>query len=413
MNVLFVLYESLESNSAVHVHHFANHLTTLGWDCVVTVPRGPLAVPGLEARYRTVRFRHGPSLRKAFANGKGPDVVHAWTPREIVRTFCQALATHHDFALIVHLEDNEECLLERMLGRPFAQLRGDEDAAVPQSLSHPTRYREFLAHAQGVTVIVEPLAEFVPEGVPRLVLPPGADQEVFHPREPDPAFAAWIGLQPGTAVLCYTGNVHPANAREVRSVYLAAAILSREGTPAVVLRTGKDSCRFLGEDDSWARPHAIELGYVDYTIMPKVLAMGDVLVQPGKADRFNTYRFPSKLPEYLAMGKPVILPQANVGLDLTHLRDALIYPVVDALQIVEGVRQVVGDERLRQALARGATEFVRTHLSWPRGAERLGRFYEEALPRRFGLPPMSLPVPRAERRAGESASVPANPGRVT
>jgi glycosyltransferase involved in cell wall biosynthesis len=383
MNALFVLYETLESNSAVHVHHFANQLSVLGWDCVVAVPRGPLALSALEARYRTLRFRKGASLRKAFANGKGPDVVHAWTPREIVREFCHSLRAHYEFALVVHLEDNEECLLERMLGRSIAHLRADARAAFPPSLSHPTRYREFLAQAQGVTVIVEPLAEFVPEGVPRLVLWPGADQERFHPREADPAFAASIGLSPGTQVLCYTGNVHPANAREVRSVYLAAAILSREGVPTVVLRTGKDSCRFLGEDDSWARPYAIELGRVDYGLMPTVLALGDALIQPGRADRFNTYRFPSKLPEYLAMGKPVILPLANIGLSMVHLRDALVYPVVDALQIVEAVRLVAGDGKLRQTLASGATEFVRTHLSWPRSAERLEQFYREALRRRF------------------------------
>ena len=37
-NVLFVLYEDFHSNSAVHVHHFANHLIELGLDCVVSVP---------------------------------------------------------------------------------------------------------------------------------------------------------------------------------------------------------------------------------------------------------------------------------------------------------------------------------------------------------------------------------------
>jgi glycosyltransferase involved in cell wall biosynthesis len=404
MNALFVLYGTLESNSAVHVHHFANHLVARGWDCVVAVPRGPLAVPALDARYRTMRFRKGPSLRKAFVNGQGPDVVHAWTPREIVREFCQALRTHYEFALFVHLEDNEECLLERMLGRSVAQLRRDPRAVVPQSLSHPVRYHEFLGQAQGVTVIVEPLEEFVPEGVPRLVLWPGADRERFHPMERDPAFAASLGIPADALVLGYTGNVHPANAREVRSVYLAAALLSREGLPAIVVRTGKDACRFLGEDDAWARPFSIELGRVDYGLMPRVLALADVLVQPGKADRFNTYRFPSKLPEYLAMGKPVITPRANIGLKMEHERDALVYPTVDALQIVEAVTRVVREQGLRQTLSRGALEFARTHLSWPREAERLHRFYEEALARRMAAAGPVAPVNATGRRRAESAS---------
>jgi glycosyltransferase involved in cell wall biosynthesis len=133
--------------------------------------------------------------------------------------------------------------------------------------------------------------------------------------------------------------------------------------------------------------------------MPDVLALGDVLIQPGKADRFNTYRFPSKLPEYLAMGRPVILPLANIGLSMVHLRDALVYPVVDALQIVEGVKHLIGNESLRRTLSQGATDFARTHLNWARSAERLAQFYEDGLLRHSAFraqPAKAVTRPRAE-----------------
>ena len=43
-NILFVLYEDFHSNSALHVHHFANNLMKFGFDCVVAVPRNKQTV---------------------------------------------------------------------------------------------------------------------------------------------------------------------------------------------------------------------------------------------------------------------------------------------------------------------------------------------------------------------------------
>ena len=48
--------------------------------------------------------------------------------------------------------------------------------------------------------------------------------------------------------------------------------------------------------------------------LPALLRLADVLVQPGESNRFNTHRLPSKLPEFLASGRPVIMPRANLGL---------------------------------------------------------------------------------------------------
>lgn len=371
MNVLFVLYESLDSNGALHVHHFANQLAALGVRCAVAVPTGPLEVPLPGGRrYATVGFADPGELARAFPGGGGPDLVHAWTPRERVRVFCQAVLRQHSVPLLVHLEDNEDYLAERLLGQPLAMLSQGE---VPETLSHPRRSREFLASAAGITVIAEPLAEFVPPGVPWTLLWPGADTVSFHPRT-QPA-GDRFGIPPNVFVLAYTGNVHLANAREVRSVYLAAALLCRQGQPTVVLRTGKDHCPFLGEDDSWARPHAVELGFVAHQALPEVLARADLLVQPGRPDRFNDYRLPSKLPEYLAMGKPVLLPQTNLGHHLRHREEALVYPVVDAVAIVEAVRLLLTEPGLAERLGQGALAFARSRLAWQDSASRLLAFY--------------------------------------
>ena len=93
-----------------------------------------------------------------------PEIVHAWTPRENVRLFCEKLAGFCDFSLFVHLEDNEELILEVNLGMPFEKLARSRSVDIPINLSHPRNYRAFIASAAGVTMIMDRLERFVPPG---------------------------------------------------------------------------------------------------------------------------------------------------------------------------------------------------------------------------------------------------------
>jgi glycosyltransferase involved in cell wall biosynthesis len=379
LNILFVLYHDFSSNSAVHVHQFANHLVKVGLDCVVAVPHSKQSVSGLgNPLYKVMEFSEIDQLVNLFDDGQSPTIVHGWTPREVVRQFCQQVRSRFSCKLFIHLEDNEEHLLEKNFNRPFKTLLQDQDFDVPLGLSHPIRYQEFLAEADGVTLIVDELKKFVPNHIPTLVLPPGSDTELFFPRELDRTLATTLCIPPNSTVICYTGNVHVANAIEVRSIYLAVAMLNREGRPTVLIRTGKDYCEFLGSDDSWARKFSIELGYVDRVKLPEIMALADVLVQPGRADDFNIYRFPSKLPEFLAMGKPVILPKANIGNFMQHMQDAIVLPVVDALNIIESVNLVMADPALKQRLSAGAVQFAKNNLNWQKNSESLKLFYESS-----------------------------------
>jgi glycosyltransferase involved in cell wall biosynthesis len=282
--------------------------------------------------------------------------------------------------LVIQLEDNEKLLTEKFLQRPFRQLVHAKNLSIPDNLSHPQRYREFLAQAHGVTVIIDQLRDFVPEGIPTLTLWPGVETNLFFPRPPDPNLIRKYDIPLNSVVLCYTGNVHAANAIEVRSLYLAVAMLNREGMPTTLLRAGKDYYDFLGPDDTWARTYARELGYVKNTEIPNILALADVLIQPGRPDEFNNYRFPSKLPEFLSMGKPVILPATNVGCFIEHMRQAIVLPIADALHIIDAVKLVMGDRALYNQLAEGATAFARQYLDWHINSEKLYQFYASLQP---------------------------------
>jgi glycosyltransferase involved in cell wall biosynthesis len=378
-NILFVLYHDFSANSAVHVHNFANRLAALGHATAVAIPDDAERDAGLgEQNYSVHCFdRVDGEWARVFPDGQSPDIVHAWTPRENVRLFCEKLAGFCEFALFIHLEDNEEIILEVNLGTSFEKLATAPSVEIPGNLSHPRRYRAFLASADGVTMIMDRLERFVPPAIPKLVLWPGADEHVFFPRPRDPQLLEQLGIAEGTVVLCYPGNVHSANARDVRSIYLAAAILDREGTPARLIRSGRDFCPFLGPDEEWAYKVSVELGQVSYQEIPALLSLADALVQPGGDNAFNEFRLPGKLPEFFAMGRPVVLPKTNVGRFVRHGEEAWVLDKVDALGIVDAVLELRRNKPLSERLAAGAVTFAHEHFDWEKNAGALAAFYRQ------------------------------------
>jgi glycosyltransferase involved in cell wall biosynthesis len=380
MNVLFVLYHDFTSNSAPHVHSLANALADLGVHSAVCVPNNLASFEsmGFAARYQPLSFADVLAGKLRYPDGRGADIVHAWTPREVNRKFLEK-ALPEGAKLVIHLEDNEEHIAAHNLNAKWRDLLRTPvealDRAVPPHLSHPIRYRQLMERADAATVIVDRLREHVPEGKPCEEVWASADEDLFHETPVDYEKRKKMGL-PHNTVIVYPGNVHAANAGEVRSLYTAVALLNREGCPVTLVRTGRDFHPFLEGDGQWARRYAVELGLLPRKQLPWVLAMADIFVQPGKPGAFNDYRFPSKIPEFLATGRPVILPATNIGLSMRHREDAYVVPQADAMRIADAVHDIVKDPTLAEHLAKGGRRFFEDRLSWKQGARKLLSLYE-------------------------------------
>lgn len=180
-------------------------------------------------------------------------------------------------------------------------------------------------------------------------------------------------------MICYTGSVHKANAEEVRSLYLAIALLNQQGYNTFLVRTGYDGCEFLREDELWIKKYSVELGHIDYKEIPRILSLAHIFVQPGYPNEFNNYRLPSKLPEFLAMGKPIILPATNLAYYLTHKENAYILPNADEIQISNAVKELLQDNELYHRLSTGSYEFAKVHLNWQENCQELKKFYESVM----------------------------------
>ena len=249
----------------------------------------------------------------------------------------------------------------------------------PEGWSDPARLEAFLAGASGLTVIQPRLEEILPPAVPKLVLEPGVDFELFGTplsavRRATVRRAA--GAAPDAALVVYTGNIHDSNVDEMRALYEALALLRARGRKVVLARTGSD--HVLGVDylQAAAQPGSgvTSLGQVDRPFLVELLKAADLFIQPGRPGPFNDYRLPSKLPEFMAVGRPVILPRTNIGLHLTHGEDALLLEEGSAAEIAARAEQVLDDPALARRLSAGAQAFARRRWRWDRQAAKLSAF---------------------------------------
>ncbi len=380
LNVLIILYGSASSNSGYQAYHHAERLMDQGINCIIAVPDKEKDFKDLggEITCQILSFGDIETVGLCFNNGRGPDIVHAWTPRERVRKFCRRLEKRYCFQTIVHLEDNEEYLTEAAVGEAWSTLQSlsvDQlDRLVPADAYHPIHGRRWIENADGITMVIGALEAFNYADIPSLTIMPVVDERLFYPRPINRALRHRLEIPEDHRVLVYTGNVHGANQDEVASLYRAVEILNEEKIPTTLIRTGRS-------DKSWPWANATadgffrDLGWVDREKLPEIMAAADYFVQPGNPGDFNDFRIPCKLPEYFAMGKPVILPRSNIGLLIDHGRNGYILEKGDAKDIAQAVIVLHGDKALTQQLGAGSVSFYLDHFASPWMNLRLDDFY--------------------------------------
>jgi len=395
--VLLLNYGAFDNNSGNHIGNFANALARRGVDVAVCAEGDAATAPNwLDAGVKL--FSHASidlAPRQVLSFGPadlGPQdtILHVWTPRERVIRLTKRLTDSGVGAVFAHLEDNVDVLAAASLGMSCEQLLALPTELLPEpyphTLSHPARSRAFLASAAGVTVIVPTLERFAPPGRPVHVLEPGVDASLYAAAldpERRAALRVEFGLAPDESVCVYSGNMHMANAREVFSLYAAMLILRRRGRRVRLLRTGLDFCDGLDESYVDLRDDGgvTTLGFLPRERLVEVMRLADFFVQPGRSGAFNDYRFPSKIPEFLACGKPVVLPATNVGLRLRDGEEALLLRRGDGWEIADQVERLLDDPVLAARIGAGGQAFARRELDWDSNVEALAAFYEACVNR--------------------------------
>jgi glycosyltransferase involved in cell wall biosynthesis len=385
VRVLFLHFGKLNVNSVIQAFHLGEELTAGGVEVTLCGkgPGGRIADVG-EPTFNCITYGELDRTLRGWSPDPANTIVCAWTPREIVRRATERAVAVLGCPYIVHLEDNEEHLLVSALRVPYEELRRLPaerlDELCGEDFIHPAHYPRLLERAAGVTVITEELNEFNFAGRPHHLARPGVDTERFRPDLRPAVTREALGLRPDDFVLVYHGVGHWANLRELFSLYTAVKLLQRRGRRVRLVRLGSTKPGGVDPRTLQAlRDGEPDLGDLPWREVPGYLALADAYVQPGAPNDFNRYRLPSKLPEFLAMGRPVVLPACNLAEDLTEGENALLLRRGDALEIAASVERLLDEPGLAERLGAGARQFAIERLSWPRNAAALTDFYRRQL----------------------------------
>jgi glycosyltransferase involved in cell wall biosynthesis len=385
VRLLVLHFGKLNVNSVIQAFHLGEELSAEGLE-VTLCGKGPAERIGEigEPSFEVITYDDLSRTLRAMGREPVETIVCAWTPREIVRRATERAVAELGCPYVVHLEDNEEHLLSSALRRPYDELRRLPaerlDELCGEDFINPAHYPRFLEQADAVTVITEELNEFNLAGRPHHLARPGVDGERFDPDLAPAVTRQRLGLRDDDFVIVYHGIGHWANLRELFSLYTAVKLLQRRGRRVRLVRLGSTKPGGVDPRTLQAlRDGEPDLGDLAWREVPGYLALADAYVQPGAPDDFNRYRLPSKLPEFLAMGRPVVLPACNLGNDLSDGENALLLRRGDAVEIAARIARLQDDRELAELLGRGARQFAIENLSWPRNAAALADFYRGVL----------------------------------
>jgi glycosyltransferase involved in cell wall biosynthesis len=388
MRIALIAHCNFEGNSAMHVFSLATELQKFGHECCVLVPDSPeTAKQHGDPTFRVMDYDSASKDALHFTNGAAPEIIHAWSPREHVRTITNTLVTRFKCPYVVHMEDNEEQIVKDELpSLDYSEFQLLPDDLVEQ-LSKPYRvrprkYREFIEYASGYSCLIDRLMEFKPQNIPGVVFWPGFDAPFAKIAEIDRMeVRTRFGLMESDVILLYSGNVHVSNVKDIQRLYLAVALLRQRGLQLKLIRTGWNYADLEFNDRRELDKHLIDFGFVRRADIPLLVAISDILVQPGKSDPFNDYRFPSKLPEYLVSGRPVILPNSNIGAVLEDGLHVLKLYTGSVKELAGAILSLIRSPNLMSVLGQNSRKFALEHLTWEKGAKILDGLYQTLVAR--------------------------------
>jgi len=384
MNILFALYADFNSNSANPIFLYARELRLAGHNCAVAVPSGLETASQYDSpAFRPILFEEvlsAPEL--TFPDGRPADVIHACTPREVVRRFITPYMAQRPTPLVIFLEDNEEWLATRALGLEKAGLyrctQQEIAERLPDGHAHPFYYKGFVGLADAVAVIQEKLKVEVPSWVPCETVMIGVDLDLFAPRPPDPSLRTRYRVGENERVIVYHGGMNGYTRPGIETLCNAVGLINQKGYPCRLLRSGPIALDFLEHMPHETASAISDLGVLRKEELPDLLALADVFVQPGKNDPFEDLRLPGKLPEFLAMGRPVVMPDTNIAHLFKDDLDAIILRSGGAEEIAEKCIDLFSDPHRAETIGRAGRALAEKYFDCRNQARRLEGVYKTA-----------------------------------
>lgn len=399
MNIVMVSYMDFTGPGVMHMFHFANGLVRRGHNVLFLVNGRADSVRTMEEKplfaIREIAF-DGLALHKKVLRDVErfhPHIVHVWTPRNVPARVGLELKYRFQTRLIIHYEDDEDDIFRRNESDYFRFLTfGLDTLHHPEKWVwvHPYTYHWVNVYADALTVISAEYARHLHERwqIPAWLLMPGVDLTRFTPSLlPDEALIRRHHLE-GRRILVYGGSI--ASFYEFDTILEAIRLIHDRHPDVLVMQYGRN---FMQQTiDSFLKEHRLTdnflfLGLIAHHDVTRYLSLGEIMLQPGQNTIFNRHRLPSKIPEYMAMGKPVITFSCGIGEQFTHLDHVWKLTEGTPEELANALNTLLDNEELRRTLSYGARRRAEELFSWDRSVERLISFYQAVMldPRKISI----------------------------
>lgn len=379
MRLLFLNHNVAFSGTFFRSHQLAREMVRRGHDVTfVTTSR----TARLRARWREIDgvptleapdLLHGPArtgwdpynvVRRIGAlRGRSFDVIQAFDSRPAVIIPALALRRATGAALVLDWADwwGRGGRIEERSGPLVRKLFGPVE----------TWFEEvFRLRADGWTVISSALQQrLMGLGVPGdaiLRIPNGSDTERIRPADRAKARAA-LGCDLDTPLVVHIGVLTSGDAR----LLLEAFRVARERTPTARLVLVGPAPPGRDEDG------VTRAGFVDFRRLRDWLAAADLCVVPLEDTVGNRGRWPGKVNDYLAAGRPTLMTRVGDAPGYLEGHGAGWAAPSAAGPFGSRMGNLLCDGAMLAAAGARARRLAESELSWPRIGEAVERVYEQ------------------------------------
>ena len=176
----------------------------------------------------------------------------------------------------------------------------------------------------------------------------------------------------------YHGGVDQYKRSAIETLCKAIGIINHRGYPCRLLRTGIRPLDFLDTLTAESRSKISDLGLVPKAELPGILSLADVFVQPGKIDPFEDLRLPGKIPEFLGMARPVVIPDVNIAHLFADGINAVLLRTGSAEEIADKCIELFSDPEKADAIGRAGRLLAEQYFDVKSQARRLEQLYKVA-----------------------------------
>jgi glycosyltransferase involved in cell wall biosynthesis len=273
--------------------------------------------------------------------------------------------------------------LARRLRVPFVLEYNGSELWMSRHWSRRLNYEELaerieLLNVQGADLVVvvsramrDELAARSIDAARIVVNPNGVDPDRYTPSIDGTAVAGRLGLA-GKTVVGFISTFQPWHGAQVLVHAFARLIRENPGyvesVRLLMIGTGPElpALKRIVEDTGLgAIVHFT--GLVEQEAGPEYLAACDILASPHvpNADGSPFFGSPTKLFEYMAMGKAIVASDLDqIGEVLRHGETAWMVPPADVAALADGMKRLVADPQLRTRLGAAARADVVVHHTW-------------------------------------------------